>query len=75
MMKKEAEVYRDRWRLVEKVQSREHRHLSIEGKLRQSDQCHQTAAELGLLKRYAATRRKDEKEVQLLWHRLIGLAV
>jgi hypothetical protein len=40
----------------------------------QLDQCYQIAAELGLLKRYAAARRKGEREVQLRWRRLKGLA-
>lgn len=74
MTKKEAIAYRDRWKLVAKVQSGERRRLSIEEKLRQLDQCYQTAAALGLLKRYAATRRQGEEEVQLRWRRLKGLA-
>ena len=74
MTKKEAKAYRDRWRLVEKVQSGERRRLSIEDKLLQLDQCYQIAAELGVLKRYAVARRKGEKEVQLRWRRLKGLA-
>ena len=74
MTKREAQAYRDRWQLVDKVQNSERRRLSIEEKLRQLDQCYQTAAELGLLKRYVATRRKGEKEVQLRWRRLKGLA-
>jgi hypothetical protein len=74
MTKKEAKAYRDRWQLVDKVQSGERRRLSIEEKLRQLDQCYQTAADLGLLKQYAAARRKGEREVQLRWRRLKGLA-
>jgi hypothetical protein len=74
MTKKEAKAYRDRWRLAEKVQSGERRRLSTEDKLLQLDQCYQIAAELGLLKRYAAARRKGEREVQLRWRRLKGLA-
>jgi hypothetical protein len=74
MTKKEAKAYRDRWRLVDNVQSGERRRLSIEERLLQVDQCYQTAAELGLLKRYAAARRKGEREVQLRWRRLKGLA-
>ncbi len=74
MTKKEAKAYQDRWRLVDKIQSNERRRLSIDEKLRQLDQCYEIAVELGLLKRYAAARRKGEREVQLRWRRLKGLA-
>lgn len=74
MTKKEARAFRRRWRLVEEAQKGEHRRLTIEDKLRQLDQCYQTAAELGLLKQYAVERRKGEREVQLRWHRLKGIA-
>jgi hypothetical protein len=74
MTKKEAKAYRDRWRIADKVQSHERRLLSINEKLRQLDQCYQVAVELGLLKRYASARRKGEREVQLRWRRLKGLA-
>lgn len=74
MTKKEAKAYQDRWRLVDKIQNGECRRLSIDEKLRQLDRCYQIAAELGLLKRYTAVRRKGEREVQLRWRRLKGLA-
>jgi predicted transcriptional regulator len=74
MTKKEAEAYRRRWRLLEEVQRGEHHRLTVEDKLRQLDQCYQMAAELGLLKQYTVERRKGEKEVQLRWRRLKGLA-
>lgn len=74
MTKKEALAYRRRWKLMEQVQRDERRGLSIEGKLKQLDQCYQAAAELGLLKQYAAARRKGKREVQLRWRRLKGLA-
>lgn len=74
MTKKEALAYRRRWELMEQVQHDERRGLSIEQKLKQLDQCYQAAAELGLLKQYAAARRKGEREVQLRWRRLKGLA-
>lgn len=74
MTKKEGQVYLRQWRLVEEAQKGEHRRLTIEDKLRQLDQCYQIAAELGLLKQYTVERRKGEKEVQLRWRRLKGLA-
>jgi hypothetical protein len=74
MTKKEAQAYRNRWRLVEKVQIGERRRLSFDEKLQQLDQCYQMAKELGLLKRYTVARRKGEREVQLRWRRLKGLA-
>ena len=74
MTKKEALAYRRRWELMEQVQRDERRGLSIEEKLKQLDLCYQTAAELGLLKQYAASRRKGKREVQLRWRRLKGLA-
>lgn len=74
MTKNEAKAYRDRWRLMDKIQVGERSRLSIEEKLRQLDQCYQTAAGLGFLKKYAAAGRKGEREVQLRWRRLKGLA-
>ncbi len=75
MTRQEARAYLSRWQLVGEVQEGERRRLSIQAKLRQLDQCYQTAAGLGLLKQYAAARRKDEREVQLRWRRLKGLAL
>lgn len=75
MTRQEARAYLSRWQLVGEVQEDERRRLSIQAKLRQLDQCYQTAAGLGLLKQYAAARRKGEREVQLRWRRLKGLAL
>ena len=74
MTKKEAKAYQDRWQVVDRIQSGERRRQSLDEKLRQLDQCYQIAAELGLLKRYTSARRKGEREVQLRWRRLKGLA-
>ncbi len=74
MTRKEAQAFRRRWQLVEKVQRAERRTLSLEEKFQQLDRCYQAAVELGLLKQYVASRRKGEREVQLRWRRLKGLA-
>ncbi len=74
MTKKEAQEFRQRWQLAESVQQAERRCLSFDEKCQQLDQCYQAALELGLLKRYAAARRKGEREVQQRWRRLKGLA-
>ena len=75
MTRQEGQAYHSRWRLVGEIQRDERRQLSIQAKLRQLDQCYQTAAGLGLLKQYAVARRKGEREVQLRWRRLKGLAL
>jgi hypothetical protein len=74
MKKKEARAFRHRWRLANDVERRERRRLSLEEKLRAIDQCYQTAVALGLLKRYAAVRRRGAKEVRERWRRLKDLA-
>ena len=58
MTRQEARAYHSRWQLVGEIQEDERRRLSIQAKLRQLDQCYQTAAGLGLLKQYAV---RDEK--------------
>jgi hypothetical protein len=75
MTRQEAQAYRTRWQLVREIQRNERRQLSMKAKLRQLDQCYQNAAGLGLLKQYAAARQKGEREVQLRWRRLKGLAL
>jgi hypothetical protein len=75
MTRREAQAYRKRWQLVGETQRNERRQLSMEAKFRRLDQCYQNAAGLGLLKQYAAARQNGEREVQLRWGRLKGLAL
>ncbi len=74
MKKTEAQAFQRRWQLANDVERRERRRLSFEEKLKALDHCYQSAVALGLLQRYAAERRRGEKEVRERWRRLKNLA-
>jgi hypothetical protein len=70
MTKKEAQAYRNRWRMVNQVIADELRHTPPDIKFKKMDAAYRIAAGLGLLPRMKALKQKSEREVRRRWLQL-----